>query len=305
MEFGTRLERIYNALASRKLALGLFGIISLMSVPGTFAESSRFYSSFAFVSGLAVLGLNLVVCTIKRIRTLSKPVVVIHVGVLAALIGAAISAGGYVATVNVYEGKSVDNAYRWDRKEEIPLAASLLVREIGMEYYPVPVKVGVLKNGRKEGFFVVKTGETFDLGPYHVTVDEFDVPNNNLHLSVHEHGKDLGSYETAGPKGLPAGFPFTFVLVAYKDPMPSRLWVALALMKGGEIVAEGITEANAPFEWEGVSYHNTEIAHDEYGNRYAGIQICRDPGKPVVYGAFAIICLGSTAYMIRRMHETL
>jgi hypothetical protein len=299
---GIVLQKTFELLASRKLALGLLGIVCLMSVPGTFAETKEFYSSSAFVAALGALALNLLVCTVKRIRTLAKSVAIIHIGVIVTLAGAAVSARGYVATVNAYEGTSFDSAYRWDRKEEMSLGADVEVKEIGMEYYPVPIKVGVLRNKEKEGLFVLKTGERFTLGPYQVSADELDAPSRNLHLSVFRQGHSVGAFETAGVNALPEGFPYTFVLVAYKNPVSKRAWVSLSVSREGRVLAEGKTEANDPFEWGGLSFHNTEIGYDVYGNRYAGIQIARDPGRPLVFAGFAIVCFGAAVYMIRRMY---
>lgn len=295
-------QKLYELLASRKLALVLFGATGLMAVPGTFRETYEIYSSPVFIAVLGALALNLLACSVTRIRSLPRPVLIMHLGIIVTLVGACISAFGYVGTVNVYEGKSVDTVYRWDRKEEMDLGATLTVKQVGMEYYPIPVKVGVLKNGEKDGLFVVKTGESFVLGPYHVTADSLDVPAKNLYLSLRDQGQVLGRFETAGQNELPAGFPYAFVLVAFKDPVPSRVWVSLSLSKGSEVVAEGITEANNPFTWGGLSFHNTEISHDAYGNRYAGIQITRDPGTGVVYTGFAITCLGAAVFMIRRLY---
>jgi hypothetical protein len=98
----------------------------------------------------------------------------------------------------------------------------------------------------------------------------------------------------------PFDFEYAFVLVAYQDPMPKRVWVDLTLSRGVEIIAEGISEVNSPFEWQGLSFHITKIEQDPYGNPYAGIQITKDPGVPMVYAGFIIVCLGSVLNLLRR-----
>ncbi|WP_204318321.1 hypothetical protein, partial [Serratia marcescens] len=44
---------------------------------------------------------------------------------------------GHVATVNVYEGASVDQAYRWDLERDAPLGADLTVTRINREFDPL------------------------------------------------------------------------------------------------------------------------------------------------------------------------
>ncbi len=301
MFFRIGFEKIYEFLSSRKLAIVLFCGICLASLPGTFAEKSDIYSHPLFISLLALLALNLLACTARRIRTLPRPVLALHAGIALTLTGAAIGASGYVATVNVYEGKTVDTAFRWDIQKDVPLGLNLTVSRINMEHYPAQVKVGILKDGLKHRLILLRTGETFDIADYRIRIDSLDLDSKNLRLSVYNKGQYTGYAETAGKSELPPGFAYQFVLVAYKSPELKRMWLDLALTRGEDLLAAGVTEVNSPFEWKGIAFHHTKTDVDIYGNPYAGIQITKDPGRRIVYLGFMVTCIGASVYLIRRL----
>ena len=296
------MKKRISWLASTECAVVLFLAIALLAIPGTFTESRAIYSSPLFLSLLGCFGLNLVLCTVKRLKTLSRPVLIMHSGVILTLAGCIATSFGYVATVNVYEGDRTDLVYRWDKKQDVPLGAELVVKKVNREYYPIPVKVGVLRGEEKEGLFVLKTGESFDLKNYRVKVESLEFPAENLKLSVFDQGRLIGTCDTASASALPPGFPYVFKLVAYQNPSLKRLWVDLALARNSEMLAEGTSEVNSPFQWNGLYFYNTLVDRDAAGTVYAGIQIVRDPGRPYVFAGFAIMGLGAVLSFIRRFY---
>ncbi len=296
------LSRLYRLLTSTELAIVLFLAVCLLAIPGTFTESRKIYSSPPFVVLLGLVGGTTLLCTVKRLKSLPIPVLVIHGGVVLALAGAMATSFGFVATVNVYEGTTVSEAYRWDTETDTPLGMELTVKKTNAEYYPVPVQVGVLRGGEKVGLFTLKTGERFSLGDCVVQAEGFDPATRNLRLQVYGQSGLIGSADTVGERHLPPDFPYDFRLVAFKNPVPKRLWVDLRLSRDSRVLAEGSSEVNSPFHWEGLDFYHVQTRRDPAGRPYAGIQIVRDPGRPLVFSGLAVIVLGALLTFARRFY---
>ena len=289
-------------LASTELAIALFIVICLAAIPGTLTESRAIYSSPLFVGLIGLMALNLLCCTLKRWKSLAKSTLIMHLGVLLTLAGCIVTSFGYVATVNIYEGSSVDQVYRWDTGQDVPLGMELAVKRINREFYPVPVRVGVLHGKEKFGLFTLRTGESFNLDDYRVAADTFEPTGCNLKLTVYKQGRVIGTADTSGMNNLPADFPYAFKLVSYKDPFLKRIWVDLLLSDRDKTLATGTAEVNGPFKWQGLYFYNTLTGKDEDGRPYAGIQIVRDPGRPFVFFGFAVMGLGAIFAFFRRFY---
>lgn len=287
------LARIYRGLCSTRLAVFLFLAICLAALPGTLSAAVKEWCA-PFVSLLLfLLALNTLACTARRIASLPRGVLAVHGGVILTLAGAAASGLGSVATVNVYEGVAVSDAYRWDLKADAPLGFDLLVKRIGREYYPTPVRVGVLRDGEKVGLFTTATGGSFDIGGFRASVVALDPSAKNLRLAISRGGRPVGTVDTCQAQRLPGGFPYSFVLVSYQTPRLKRMWVDLRLSQGERILAEGRSEVNAPLHAAGADLFHVQTARDASGRSYAGIQVVRDPGRVAVFAGLILLCLGS------------
>ncbi|MBT1072515.1 cytochrome c biogenesis protein ResB [Pelotalea chapellei] len=294
-----KLKKIVIWCASTECAVVLFLGIALLAIPGTFTESRAIYVSPFFLSLLGAFGLNLILCTIRRIKSISKPVLILHGGVIATLVGCILTSFGYVATVNLYEGTTVEQLYRWDEDKDVNIGVELGVKKVHREFWPVPVKVGVLHGLQKEQLFVSKTGESFQFRNYRIYIDAFDPQSESLNLVVFEGARRLGTCSTSGMRDLPPDFPYSFALVAFQTPSLKRQWVDLELFRNSEKVASGISEVNNPFRWEGLYFYNTQITRSPNGV-YAGIQVVRDPGRPYVFAGFTVMAIGSVLAFARR-----
>lgn len=293
-------KKLLTWSASTECAVVLFLAVAAVAIPGTFTEDRSIYSSPPFLILLGAFGLNLFLCTLKRRNSLSKPVLVLHSGVLLTLTGCITTSFGYVATANIYEGTSVNRFYQWNKNEDVDLGFELLVKKINTEYYPIPVKVGVLRGQQKENLFVLKTGESFEFSGYRITAESLEPVTEHLKLAVYQQNRKIGTYYTSGESDLPPGFPYTFALVAFQNPRLKRLWVDLEINRNSEKIAGGTSEVNGPFQWGRHYFYNTQIAMDPNGSPYAGIQIVRDPGRPVVFAGFVVMGLGSALAFRRR-----
>ncbi len=300
MSFTVNLKKLWSWLASSECAVTLFLTIAAIAVPGTFTEDRTIYSSPLFLFLLGMFGLNLLLCTLKRAKSLSKPVLVLHFGVLLTLAGCIATSFGFVATVNVYEGTSVNRFYRWDLDQDINLGFDMLVKKINREYYPIPIKVGVLRGEQKEKLFILKTGESFNYNTYRILVESLEPENEHLKLAVYEQNRKVGTYNTSGVSNLPPSFPYTFKLVAFQNPRLKRMWVDLNIHRDSEKIAEGTSEVNGPFHWGELYFYNILFDKDPKGMPYAGIQIVSDPGRPYVFAGFAVMGLGAVLSFWRR-----
>jgi len=301
--FAERMKRTGKFIASTELAVALFLVISLAAIPGTFSENRTIYSSPPFLLLLGLFGINLILCTLERFATISKPVLVLHSGVIVTLLGCILASFGFVSTVNMYEGTTVDHVYRWDRKMDVPLGADMALKKINWEFYPMPVKIGVLRGQNKEKLFELKTGQSFDFKEFRVAVGPVGFNSENLMLSIFEKGTFIGSFNTlSGSTDLPADFPYSFKLVAYKTPKLKRQWVELMLRDESGLVAEGTAEVNGPFQWRGLYFFNTQVERDPDGVPYAGIQIVQDPGRWLVFSGMVIVAVGAFMATFRRWY---
>lgn len=295
------LDRIWRFLTSTRFAIILFGVIACLSLVGTFPGLDPIYRQMPFRGLLGILGLCTLCCTVRRWKGIAWQVHLVHAGVILTLAGGMIGGLGSVATINVYEGDTVDTAFRWDLDRDAPLGFSLMVTGITTEFYPVPVKVGLLRGTEKAGLFTLKTGETFAVDGYQVQVDRLDPAGRRLGLTVSQKGQRIGTAVTDGKSDLPAGFPYTFKLVAFQNPKLKRMWVSLRLSREGQLLAEGVSEVNSPLDWNGFSFFNTRVGADEAGRPYAGIQIVKDPGRPVAFAGLLLTSLGGVLAFARRM----
>lgn len=296
-------KKTIKFLASTELAVGLFLVISLVAIPGTVSDNRTIYSSPLFLSLLGLFGINLVLCTKRRYRTISRSVLVLHGGVLLTLLGCILASFGFVSTVNLYEGTMVDHVYRWDKEADVPLGFGMALKKINWEFYPMPVKIGVLRGQTKEKLFELKTGQRFDFNEYNIAVGPVEYGSENLKLSVYAKDRLIGIFNTlTGVSDLPADFPYSFKLVAFKPPKLKRQWVDLILKDTSGIVAEGTAEVNGPFQWGGLYFFNTQVELDPEGAPYAGIQIVRDPGRYVVFSGMVIVAIGAFMATFRRWY---
>jgi hypothetical protein len=298
-----RVNKVRKYFASTELAVILFLLIAAVAIPGTIIDDRSTYSSPPFLVLIGLFGINLILCTWQRYNSISKSVLVVHSGIIVILVGSIVASFGFVATVNLYEGSVVDHVYRWDRKADVPLGVDMELRKIHWEFYPMSVKIGVLKGLNKEKIFELKTGESFDFNGYRVAVGPVEYNSENLVISVFERGRRIGTFNTlSGSNDLPVDFPYSFKLVAYKIPKLKRQWVDLALRDTSVVVAQGTSEVNGPFQWGGLYFFNTQVDRDKNGVLYAGIQIVRDPGRWLVFSGMVIAAIGAFMATFRRWH---
>jgi len=307
-QFQKIVKKCNSFLISRQLNLTLFIILILLMVLLSILPQYETFFKIPVKTVLAVLGLNLFLCTLSNYKTLSIPVLVMHLGFLVSMAASLIQLMGYVATINLHINTSTTTAFRWDKNKDLPLGFDMLVEEVGREWYPIDVKIGVLKNGVKSELHETRTGETITIDGYLIRVISLDPETKELLLAVLDSsGKLLGEYSTTkGPLDVPETFQLSFKLVAYKDPILKRIWTTLKLSRGNKTLIAGRSEVNAPLVWneEDLRFYLTKVGIDDFGNSYAGIQIVKDPSPPFVYSGFSITLIGVAWYFTNLIRKS-
>lgn len=287
-------------LASKRLTLILLIGLALVLIPESLGLSPAFLWLCRLL--LIALSINLIICTITQWQRLPGSVLMVHVGILAIMIGGLLGNLGFVATVNIHEGGETATAFRWDRQQESPLGFTLMVKHINREYYPSAVRIGVLIDGNRVELCELATGESIDCAGLKIEALTIDPILPALSLAVTPPG---GLRETVmatttedhDKQGI------VIKLVAFKTPALKRTWVDLAIISDEIPPVTGQAEVNHPFSWQGLRFFHTANGSDPLGKPYAGIQIVKDQGVPLVYVGFAVLVMGNAMLFIKKMSD--
>jgi hypothetical protein len=241
---------------------------------------------------LAALAVNVILCTLRHWQRLAASVITIHGGFLVVLCGGVLSHAGFITTINIHEGGASSTAFRWDLGQEAPLGFTVKVKKIHQQYYPAGVKVGVLMDGKAEQLYQLRTGEVFSTSGYHVELLELDPVAPALLLAVTDRAgsRTLRTVTKETDLSQPG---LVLQLVAFQTPLSKRSWVDVDIIPEHGPPVSGASEVNHPLCWQGLRLFHTATGVDAGGRRYAGIQIVKDQGIPLVYGGFVLLCLGN------------
>ncbi len=273
-------------LASKTTVLRLLLLLAPALAVDTFRHRGPGGISLLSTLLLAALELNLAACTWKRWRRTRGGVLLIHAGILVIGIGALAGRAGFVATVNIREGGAVQTAYNWAREADAPLGFTLRVKRIHQRYYPAAVKIGIDgPDGRR--LLERRTGEEVRLGKWRLRLGALDPKKKALQMVTWGPGGE-NEHLSAAPRARIG--PWELTLVAFQDPPLRDTWVDLEVIDNAGRVASGLCGVNRPFLARGLRFYHTATGTDPQGRAFAGIQIVRDPGRPLVW-AGAVLCI--------------
>jgi cytochrome c biogenesis protein ResB len=322
-----------------RLALATMLVGALLAVPGTFwsgEAGAKFFSgafgawsvpaaravglldtyrSPPFLLVLAVLALNVSLCTWRRLRARGAAGrtgaalldAALHVALVAILAGGAGRAlFGFTGTGYLFVGEETREVYDWGRGADAPLGFGLVARERVEEFYPLRVKVGVSRaaDGAKLALLEVREGAApallpgGDLALSFQGLDDrrallrFGVAGRGLPASV-----ELGAAES-GAKVAPAG-PYTLTLVAYRRVLRG-VRSRVAVVDGGRTVREVWIASNDPLSYRGASVSATGWGRDDAGREYVGIQVTRDPAAPLFWAGCVLFSLAAPLLLVAR-----
>jgi len=283
------LAAILTAPATTLALLILLAAVLVLFVAGTVGVGP-------VAALLAALALILTSCTVRRFRGLRRPTLLVHLGVLVILAGGGLTSRGFVATKNIYVGTETATFFRWDLEREADLGFAIRVEEVVPRYYPTQVRIGVLHEGRKDRLLEVATDRPVAVADFFVTARDLDPIKKTVTFVVSDaHGTLLARLAPDEPFGSHA-----FRLVAFQPPKLRQITARLRLIREEKPVAEGEVAINHPFTWQGYQISLTNFAHDDAGRPYIGLQVSRDPGRPVVYGGFVILIAGALLGLVPR-----
>lgn len=274
--------------------------LSLVLIP----ESLGFWPSIHWPRRLLLfaLSINLIFCTVIKWRRLTTSVLMIHGGIVAILVGGALGSLGFVATVNIHEGSDTATAFRWDRQEDTPLGFRLMVKRINYDYYPTPVRIGVLVDGDPVQLCEFITGESLVCAGLQIEALGFDPTLPALTLAVtFPDGRRSEIMASTTVDDVKIGA--VIQLVAFKTPVVKRTWIDMAIIVDGAPPFNGQSEVNRPLIWQGLRFFHTATGTDPAGQSYAGIQIVKDRGLPLVYLGFALLLIGNISFFINKMFD--
>lgn len=289
------MSTIYRYLTSLSFVPVILMLLAIASIPGTIGWEGRgYYDTPPFIALLSLLVLLITTCTLRSWKSLRFSVTLVHAGFVIVCLGGVIRGlFGFIATSNVYEGGTIDHAYRWDRGRDAPLGFALTLRKISFELYPIPLRVGVLKNGEKYRLVTTAEGKTVSFDGISLVIDRFDPEDKTLHVSmISPVGRRLPLDPSNPAVAGRGGTIYTLVPVAWQTPGVKRSWVEIVVRtpSGGEIT--GVAEVNDPFSVQGLSIHHVSNDIDPTGRPYAGIQFVKDPGRPLVFFGMFLAVMG-------------
>jgi hypothetical protein len=310
---------ILKIIGSLRLTVALVLLIAGASVFGTLMEQRRaletVYHSPLFVLLLALLGVNLISCTLLRVRLRFNMLgfFATHIGVLLVLLGAVIGgACGTSGMMQLFVGKT-KNRFLTDNQIEKELPFILRLNQFSVEYYDPGSLLAVDNEGVVIAEVVATKGAELVVNGYRMKIIDF----------VPDFVKDLDTGEVKTRSQIPqnpallvsicgadkvderwifAKFPEMSHFHADREILPFNLLfefreriksfrsdVSVLDWAGVELKRQAL-EVNFPLSYGGYTFY--QASYDAAQHEWSGIQVVRDPGVVVVYTGFGLLTFG-------------
>lgn len=306
-------NKIIGFLSSVKLAIAIVTLLVITCGLGTFFPKADIYHSGWFIFLLFLLGLNLFICTLTRIKSwrLKMGVVVTHVSLLVILSGTIITViFGEQGFMPLYEGKAQDVFYSGNK--EIKLGFKVYLEDFILEHYAFDDhRLDIFLNGRAiRKNFKVEIGKDYSVSgsDYSFEVLRF-LPDfyldshknaltrselaNNPALLVHVKKAD----ETIRQRWLFANFPSFYDTVdadlrfVYSFlPRIKAFKSKLKIIEQDKIVLAKTIEVNHPLNFGG--YTLFQSGYNPKYLDYTELKIVKDPGITLLYAGLILLNIG-------------
>lgn len=231
---------------------------------------------------------------------------VLHLAILAIMLGALAAQFGFVGTVNIYVSHQSDTYFDWDSQREVPLGFTLRLDHFEPQYYPIDLRFATYDGQSRQLLqeFTAREGDTVALSAdLSVLVRRFFPEEQHLVLDVFYRGAPLGEYHSlSGQRSYPNSIDPGVVIkpTAFRDPLLKQLHSRVSILENGEVVRQGVIEVNSPLVHRGVAIYQTAYSRDDAGFWACGFQLSKDPGEPLVWvGCVVLVLALGLVFMVR------
>ena len=222
---------------------------------------------------------------------------ILHLSILAIMIGALAAQLGFVGTMNLYVTHQSDKYFDWDIEAETPLGFTFRLDHFEPQYYPVDLRFSTYDKQTREQLeeFTAREGETVVLSPdLSVQVQRFFPEEQHMVLGIVREGVLVGEYHSlSGERTYPNSIDLGVEIkpTAFRDPLLKQLHAEVSILENDEVVRQGIIEVNTPLVHRGVAIYQTAYSRDESGFWTCGFQLSKDPGEPLVWLGSVVLTL--------------
>lgn len=222
---------------------------------------------------------------------------VMHLSILAIMVGALAAQLGFVGTMNLYVNNQSDQYFDWDSESEQPLGFTFRLDHFEPQYYPIELRFASYDRGSRQQLqeFTAREGETVKISPdLSVQVLRFFPEEQHLILGVIIDGALLGEYHSlSGDRSYPNSIDPGVLIkpTAFRDPLLRQLHAEVSILEGGAVVRQGVIEVNTPLVHRGVAIYQTAYSRDPSGFWTCGFQLSKDPGEPLVWLGSIVLVL--------------
>lgn len=324
----------WSALSSVRLAIVLMVLIIIFSILGTFIpqniEKTEYiqrygrqgyrlfsalgitdlYHAWWFILLLSLFGLNLLVCTLNRIRVHKSSVglVVTHVSILIILAGAIIGALlGERGFMSLYEGEA---RYSFATDKGIrKLDFKIYLDDFILEWYNKHQITAVVKSQGIKKVFLAEMGKKYPVEGTDLAVQilryfpdfylkgkkpatRSDVPNNPAVLvRIYENKRaveDRLVFEKfpGALEGKDKDIELLYKWQGQIKDFKSKLKV----IDGAKLVRTATIEVNHPLKFKGYTFYQSR--YDPEQLNWTGLEVVKDPSVPFVYAGFVLLNIG-------------
>lgn len=323
------MNKVPEFLSSMKLAVILFIVIAAASLAGTLMEQEQankiIYGSFWFIALLAVLLLNTTSCLLKKkFNAANAGSYLMHLGIPVIMAGAIAGAVfGYSGFVMIGEGETAGSIKANSR--EIGLPFSIKLKDFILERNAVNVRHVIAvhgENGKWKKYVFKGSGDVVVAAGIESSIRILEVFPDFVMGEDRKPATRSNEWNNPAVKIAAAGEE-AWLFSEYPDFHGSRTFGGMYLMyecevRGGEIkqynsdIAVLLDEAsekgesarisvNKPYKYMGHTIY--QASYDEKTLKSSGLIIKKDPGVPVVYAGFILLCLGMLIQSFRKLYS--